>query len=63
LIATKEISAIKVVQLKQEELREILLEIEILRDCKHPNIVRFMGSYLRHEDLWVGFQLHTNIIL
>ena len=44
----------KVVLLKEEELREILLEVEILRDCGfHPNIVRFMGTFLRSDDLWI----------
>lgn len=31
LTATQEITAVKVVALKEEELREILLEVEILR--------------------------------
>jgi misshapen/NIK-related kinase len=53
MTATKEIAAVKVVQLKEEEMREILLEVEILQDCSHSNITRFMGKFVRNEDLWV----------
>lgn len=54
IVKTQMISAVKVVLLKEEELREILLEVEILRDCKHPNVVEFIGNYIRNDDLWVG---------
>ena len=47
-------TAVKVVQLKEDELREILLEVEILRDCDQANVVKFMGLFLRNEDLWVS---------
>ena len=47
------ISAIKVVQLKEEELRETLLEMEILEACNHPNITKFMGCFLKGLDLWI----------
>ncbi|TPX58065.1 hypothetical protein PhCBS80983_g03389 [Powellomyces hirtus] len=53
LLATKEISAVKVVFLKEDELRETLLEMEILEQCSHPNITRYMGCYLKGLDLWI----------
>ncbi|KAI8827284.1 kinase-like domain-containing protein, partial [Fimicolochytrium jonesii] len=53
LTATKEISAVKVVFLKEDELRETLLEMEILRGCDHPNITRYMGCFLKGLDLWI----------
>lgn len=53
MVLTKEIAAVKVVQLKAEELREILLEVEILQECAHPNITKFMGKYVRNQDLWI----------
>ncbi|KXS18097.1 kinase-like protein [Gonapodya prolifera JEL478] len=53
LTATNDITAVKVVELKEEELRETLLEMEILRDCAHPNIVRFMGLFIKALDLWI----------
>lgn len=54
LAATKDMAAIKVVMLKEDELREILLEVEILSDCQHDNIVKYMGTFLYHENLWVS---------
>ena len=54
LLATNEISAVKVVFLKEDELRETLLEMEILKACNHPNITRYMGCFLKGLDLWVS---------
>ena len=54
---TDTIAAIKVVALKEEELKEILLEVEMLKKCSHKNVVRFYGLYIKHfrknSDLWV----------
>ena len=36
-----------------EELNEIRLEIDILRKCKHPNVVKYFGTYLLKGKLWV----------
>lgn len=52
-IHQKQITAVKVVLIKQEELREILLEVEILQQCQHENITKFMGCYLKGDDLWI----------
>ncbi|KAJ3017614.1 UNVERIFIED_CONTAM: Mitogen-activated protein kinase kinase kinase kinase 4 [Siphonaria sp. JEL0065] len=43
LINSNEISAIKVVFLKEDELKETLLEMEILKACNHPNITKYMA--------------------
>ncbi|RKO91588.1 kinase-like domain-containing protein [Blyttiomyces helicus] len=47
------ISAVKVVFLKEDELRETLLEMEILRACDHPNVTKYMGCFLKGLDLWI----------
>ncbi|KAH6589220.1 hypothetical protein BASA50_010198 [Batrachochytrium salamandrivorans] len=39
--------AVKVVFLKEDELRETLLEMEILERCKHPNITKYYGCFLK----------------
>ena len=52
-IRTGEMVAIKVVELIQDELEEIKLEVDILRLCKHPNVVNYFGTYLRFDKLWV----------
>lgn len=55
MLNNNQLAAVKIVQLVQEELTEILLEAEILRHCQHPNIVAFIGMYLKSEHLWVAF--------
>jgi len=45
--------AIKVINLVEEEIVEIYGEINILRMCKHPNIVKYFGIYLKRNKLWV----------
>ena len=41
-------------QLKEDELKETLLEMEIIKACSHPNITRYMGCFLKGLDLWVS---------
>jgi len=53
LTATNEYTAVKVVLLKEEELRETLLEMEFLKSCNHKNVTKFMGLFLKGFDLWV----------
>ncbi|KAJ3222534.1 hypothetical protein HK099_002207 [Clydaea vesicula] len=53
LVATKETTAVKVVFLKEDELKETLLEMDILRQCNHPGITRYMGCFLKGLDLWI----------
>jgi len=53
LTESGQITAVKVVELKEDELKETLLEMEILARCKHINITAFMGMYLKNLDLWV----------
>ena len=48
------IAAVKVVPIKPEELREILLEVEILQACKHDNVVKYFGTYMKDAHLWVS---------
>lgn len=59
LTDTQEMTAVKVVYLKEDELRETLLEMEILRACNHKNITRFMGLFLKGLDLWICMELCT----
>ncbi|KAM1082197.1 hypothetical protein ACFX13_021230 [Malus domestica] len=54
-IKTSELVAIKVISLSQEEegYEEICGEIEMLQQCNHPNVVRYLGSYQGEEYLWI----------
>jgi serine/threonine protein kinase len=44
---------VKVVFLKEDEIKETLLEMEILQACSHPNITQYYGCFLKGLDLWV----------
>ncbi|EGT55251.1 hypothetical protein CAEBREN_00370 [Caenorhabditis brenneri] len=53
-ISTKQIVAVKRMNLKKQQRRELLFnEVSILRQYQHPNIVRFFSSHLVDDDLWV----------
>ncbi|TYG90485.1 hypothetical protein ES288_A12G185900v1 [Gossypium darwinii] len=54
-IRTSELVAIKVLSLSEGEqgYEEIRGEIEMLQQCSHPNVVRYLGSYQGDEYLWI----------
>ncbi|XP_052198479.1 serine/threonine-protein kinase 1 [Diospyros lotus] len=54
-IRTSELVAIKVISLSEGEegYEEIRGEIEMLQQCSHPNVVRYLGSYQGDEYLWI----------
>lgn len=53
-LKTSEMVAIKVISLSEGEegYEEIRGEIEMLQQCSHPNVVRYLGSYQGEEYLW-----------
>lgn len=54
-LRTSEMVAIKVISLTEGEegYEEIRGEIEMLQQCCHPNVVRYLGSYQGDEYLWI----------
>ncbi|KAL3152262.1 hypothetical protein ABBQ32_001339 [Trebouxia sp. C0010 RCD-2024] len=51
---TQEIVAVKVIPLgDKDEVLEIQKEIEMLKECNHPNVVRYLGSWRGSEALWI----------
>lgn len=36
-----------------EDFVIIQQEILMMKDCKHPNIIAYYGSYLRRDKLWI----------
>ena len=54
-LKTGEIVAIKIVSLDETDqgLDSIRKEISVLKECNHPNIVRYYGSYFKDDYLWV----------
>ncbi|KAF7827962.1 serine/threonine-protein kinase dst1 isoform X1 [Senna tora] len=54
-LKTSELVAIKIISLSEGEegYEEIRGEIEMLQQCNHPNVVRYLGSYQGEEYLWI----------
>lgn len=38
---------------KGDDFAVIQQEILMMRDCRHPNIIAYYGSYLRKDKLWI----------
>ena len=53
--STGELVAIKTIPLEEGEdaIEDIRKEIAILKDCSHPNIVKYLGSFFKDDNLWV----------
>ncbi|CAB3397587.1 unnamed protein product [Caenorhabditis bovis] len=53
-ISTRQIVAVKKMNLKKQQRRELLFnEVSILREYHHPNIVQLFSSHLVNDELWV----------
>ncbi|EPY78882.1 mitogen-activated protein kinase kinase kinase kinase 2-like protein [Camelus ferus] len=37
----------------RDDISSLQQEITILRECRHPNVVAYIGSYLRNDRLWI----------
>ena len=56
-LETGDIVAVKIIPLADNnEIYSIQKEIRILRDCNHPNIVRYFGSWRAPEALWIAME-------
>ncbi|CAD5224668.1 unnamed protein product [Bursaphelenchus okinawaensis] len=54
------LAAIKVVKIEAgDNFSVIQQEIVVLRECVHPNIISYYGSYLRRERLWIVMEYCT----
>uniref|UniRef100_A0A8B9MTS8 non-specific serine/threonine protein kinase n=1 Tax=Accipiter nisus TaxID=211598 RepID=A0A8B9MTS8_9AVES len=51
---TGELAAIKIIKLDPgEDGSGAQQEVSTLRQCRHPNVVAYFGSYLRNDRLWI----------
>lgn len=32
---------------------ELEKEIDVLKKCKHPNVVAYYGTYLKDDEVWI----------
>ena len=52
--SSEQFAAIKVIKLEPgDDFGIIQQEILMMKDCRHPNIVAYFGSYLRRDKLWI----------
>lgn len=57
VIATGELSAVKVVKIEPgDDFELIQQEIAMMQNCQHPNIIQYIGSYLRRDKLWIAME-------
>ncbi|GAB0097187.1 mitogen-activated protein kinase kinase kinase kinase 5 [Sergentomyia squamirostris] len=53
-LQSHDLAAIKVIKLEPgDDIQIIQQEIIMMRDCRHPNIIAYYGSYLRRDKLWI----------
>lgn len=53
-VQTDRIAAVKIIKLEPgDNFGVIQQEILMMKNCNHPNIVAFYGSYLRRDKLWI----------
>ncbi|XP_065051821.1 mitogen-activated protein kinase kinase kinase kinase 5-like [Rhopilema esculentum] len=55
--ATGSMAAVKIVHIDAGDDFDIIQqEIVLMQDCKHHNIVQYLGSYLRRDKLWIAME-------
>ncbi|XP_065160120.1 mitogen-activated protein kinase kinase kinase kinase 5 isoform X3 [Atheta coriaria] len=53
-LSINDLAAIKVIKLEAgDDFGVIQQEILMMKDCRHPNIIAYYGSYLRKDKLWI----------
>lgn len=54
---TGQLAAAKMCALKEEDdLEDFLIEIDILSECKHPNVVELHEAFFSTRKLWVSIK-------
>lgn len=55
------LAAAKICEIQQEEdLDDFVVEIDILSECKHKNIVELLEAYVYQDKLWVSHSTFTS---
>ena len=59
-LPTGQVVAVKIVQLEEDEtFEDLVVEIEVLSKCHHPNIVGYFGCWSKGDELHVCCCTHT----
>ncbi|KAL9959145.1 hypothetical protein ACROYT_G036235 [Oculina patagonica] len=57
VISTGELAAVKVVKVEPgDDFELIQQEIAMMQNCQHPNIIQYIGSYIRRDKLWIAME-------
>lgn len=48
------LAAAKICEIKEDELEDFVVEIDILSECRHQNIVQLIEAYFFEDNLWVN---------
>jgi len=57
-IPTASMRALKVIKLEPgDDFNVIQQEILMMKQCTHPNIIAYFGSYLKRDKLWIAMEL------
>eukprot|EP01103_Thecamoeba_quadrilineata_P001442 TRINITY_DN1129_c0_g1_i1.p1 TRINITY_DN1129_c0_g1~~TRINITY_DN1129_c0_g1_i1.p1 ORF type:complete len:1203 (-),score=327.68 TRINITY_DN1129_c0_g1_i1:664-4272(-) len=57
-LPSNEIVAVKIVPLPEDEpIADILYELNILKRCNHPNIVKIYGAYQKGPEIFISMEL------
>eukprot|EP00698_Gefionella_okellyi_P000233 TRINITY_DN10198_c0_g1_i1.p1 TRINITY_DN10198_c0_g1~~TRINITY_DN10198_c0_g1_i1.p1 ORF type:complete len:450 (-),score=114.11 TRINITY_DN10198_c0_g1_i1:102-1451(-) len=56
-IATGATVAVKLLPMDDDEsIEDVRKEISILKDCNHPNVVKYFGCYVKDDKLWIAME-------
>ena len=54
-LPTGKILAVKIITPEEDEVPEdLMIEIAVLKQCKHKNIVEFFGGYRKGDEIFVS---------
>ncbi|XP_001641110.3 mitogen-activated protein kinase kinase kinase kinase 3 isoform X2 [Nematostella vectensis] len=57
VIATGDLAAVKVVKVEPgDDFELIQQEIAMMQQCRHNNIINYIGAYMRRDKLWIGME-------
>ena len=53
---TKTVAAVKVVDMEDEDLEELIREVEIMKNLDGRFIIAYYGSYIKDDRLWIAME-------